>query len=257
MMDRASVIGLSLGFVALVGGNLLEGGKVDSILQPTAALIVFGGTLGATLLSFPYRDIQSAILALRHVFFEKRTDAASETLIRDLIRYSHIARRSGFVALETEIPRLESAFLRRALTLSVDGMLPKMLVETMQQENATFEEENRRIAKVFETAGGFAPTIGIIGAVLGLIHIMENLSDPSKLGAGIAVAFVATIYGVGTANLVLLPIARKLVNRLNRELAFREMAIEGVVGIQAGINPHYLEAKLRAFLESDKGPGNR
>jgi chemotaxis protein MotA len=250
-MDRASFIGLFLGLVALVGGNLLEGGKIGSILQPTAALIVFGGTLGATLLSFPFRDISKAVLSLRQVFFEKRTDAEAELLIRNFIRYSQTARRNGFIALEPEIPKLENAFLRRALKLSVDGMLPKMLVDTMQQENATFEEEQRRIAKVFDTAGGFAPTIGIIGAVLGLIHVMENLSEPSKLGAGIAVAFVATIYGVGIANLVLLPISRKLTNRLHRELAFREMALEGVVGLQAGLNPHYLEAKLRTFIETN------
>lgn len=254
-MDRASFIGLFLGLLALVGGNLLEGGKIGSILQPTAALIVFGGTLGATLLSFPFRDIQKAVVSLRHVFFEKRSDAEAEALIRNLIRYSHTARRSGFIALETEIPKLENAFLRRALKLSVDGMLPKTLIETMQQENATFEEEQRRVAKVFDTAGGFAPTIGIIGAVLGLIHVMENLSDPAKLGAGIAVAFVATIYGVGAANLVLLPISRKLTNRLHRELAFREMALEGVVGLQAGLNPHYLEAKLRTFVETNGDDG--
>jgi len=255
-MDRASFIGLFLCLLALVGGNLLEGGKIGSILQPTAALIVFGGTLGATLLSFPFRDIQNAFIALRHVFFEKRTDAGAENLIHDIIRYSHTARRNGFIALEPEIQRLEDAFLRRALKLSVDGMLPKMLIETMQQENVTFEEEQRRIAKVFDTAGGFAPTIGIIGAVLGLIHVMENLSDPAKLGAGIAVAFVATIYGVGTANLILLPISRKLINRLHRELAFREMALEGVVGLQAGLNPHYLEAKLRTFIETNDDDGN-
>jgi chemotaxis protein MotA len=256
MMDRASFIGLFLGLLALVGGNLLEGGKIGSILQPTAALIVFGGTLGATLLSFPFRDIQKAVLSLRYVFFDKRTDNEAEALIRTVLRYSQTARRNGFIALEPEIQRLENAFLRRALTLSVDGMLPKMLIETMQQENATFEEEQRRVAKVFDTAGGFAPTIGIIGAVLGLIHVMENLSDPAKLGAGIAVAFVATIYGVGTANLILLPIARKLMNRLHRELAFREMALEGVVGLQAGFNPHYLEAKLRAFIETSDDADN-
>lgn len=256
-MDRASFIGLFLGLLALVGGNLLEGGKIGSILQPTAALIVFGGTIGATLLSFPFRDIQKAVVSLRRVFFEKRSDAEAEALIRTLIRYSHTARRNGFIALEPVIPKLENAFLRRALKLSVDGMLPKMLIETMQQENATFEEEQRRVAKVFETAGGFAPTIGIIGAVLGLIHVMENLADPAKLGAGIAVAFVATIYGVGSANLVLLPISRKLTNRLHRELAFREMTLEGVVGLQAGLNPHYLEAKLRTFIETNDDAGNR
>ena len=256
-MDRASIIGLLLGFAALVGGNMLEGGKLDSILQPTAALIVFGGTFGATLLSFPFRDIKLAIVSLRQVFFETRTDDEAETLVKNLIRYSQTARRNGFIALEPEIPKLENAFLRRALTLAVDGMLPKMLIETMQQENVTFEEEHRRIAKVFETAGGFAPTIGIIGAVLGLIQVMENLADPSKLGSGIAVAFVATIYGVGIANLLLLPISRKLSNRLNRELAFREMALEGVSAIQEGIHPHYLEARLRAFIEAGQVPVKR
>ena len=134
-------------------------------------------------------------------------------------------------------------------------MLPKMLIETIERENTTFEDESRRIAKVFDTAGGFAPTIGIIGAVLGLIHVMENLADPSKLGAGIAVAFVATIYGVGLANLVLLPISRKLINRMNQELSSREMILEGIVGLQAGINPHYLEEKLRTHLEGTKDTG--
>jgi len=247
-MDRASVIGLVIGLAALVGGNLLEGGKIDSILQPTAALVVFGGTFGATLLSFPARDIARAVAAVGRVFHEKRPDA--EDLIRDLIRYAHLARRNGFIALEPEVPRHGNAYLRRALGLAIDGMLPKFLIETMERENLTYEDEERRTAKVFETAGGFAPTIGIIGAVLGLIHVMENLSDPSKLGAGIAVSFVATIYGVGSANLLFLPMARKLINLVNRELALREMILDGVVGIQAGTHPHYLEEKLRAFVEA-------
>jgi chemotaxis protein MotA len=135
------------------------------------------------------------------------------------------------------------------MTLAISGMLPKLLIETMEQDNITFEEENKRIAKVYETAGGFSPTIGILGAVLGLIHVMENLSDPSKLGAGIAVAFVATIYGVGLANLFCLPVARKLSNRLNHELSVRAMILEGVVGIQSGLNPHFLEEKLKVYVE--------
>jgi len=248
-MDRASIIGLLVGLTALFGGNLLEGGRVDSILQPTAALVVFGGTLGATLLSFPARDVFSAVAALRTVFRDDGSEA--EALIHDIIRFSHIARRNGFVALEPEVPRHANACLRKALKLAIDGMLPKLLTETMERDNATYEDRERRIAKVFETAGGFAPTIGIIGAVLGLIRVMENLSDPAKLGAGIAVAFVATIYGVASANLVLLPVARKLMNRANRELALREMILDGVIGIQAGVNPHYLEEKLRAFVERD------
>jgi chemotaxis protein MotA len=246
-MERASIIGLILGIAAIVGGNLLEGGRIESILQPTAALIVFGGTAGATFLSFPFRDILKATGSLRSVVWVDRSDPAK--IIADIIRYSTIARRGGFIALEAEIPKLDDPFLKKSLKLAVDGMLPKLLIETMEQDSITYEEERRRIAKVFETAGGFAPTIGILGAVLGLIHVMENLSDPAKLGAGIAVAFVATIYGVGSANLILLPISRKLVNQLNRELAVRAMILEGVVGIQSGLNPHYLEEKLKVFVE--------
>ncbi|HTG01758.1 MAG TPA: flagellar motor protein [Nitrospirota bacterium] len=253
-MDRASFIGLLLGIAAILGGNLLEGGRIDSIIQPTAALIVFGGTAGATLLSFPIRDVFKALSALRLVLFHRRIDG-NEDLIADIVRISNMARRSGFIAVEPEIRNLEHPFFRRALSLAVAGMLPKLLVETMEQDTSTFEDQNRRISRVYETAGGFAPTIGILGAVLGLIHVMENLSDPSKLGAGIAVAFVATIYGVGSANLVLLPIARKLQNRLQQELALRAMILEGVMGIQSGINPRYLEARLKTFME-DLRSGN-
>ncbi len=248
-MDRASIIGLLLGFAAIVGGNLLEGGRIDSIFQPTAALIVFGGTTGATLLSYPFRDILKAFAALRKVLFVKPTD--SRALITDIVRFSILARRSGFIAVETEIRKLDHPFFQKTLSLAIAGMLPKLLVDTMEQDSMTFEDENRRIAKVFETAGGFAPTIGILGAVLGLIHVMENLSDPAKLGSGIAVAFVATIYGVGSANLILLPISRKLTNRLNHELSQRAMILEGVVGIQSGLNPHYLEERLKTFIEGE------
>ena len=250
-MDQASIIGLILGITAIVGGNLLEGGRYDSILQPTAALIVFGGTMGATFLSFPFRDIRKAIAALRTVLVPDRTDPVE--LIKDMLRFATIARRSGFIAIEPQLAGIDHPFFRKALKLAIDGMLPKLLIETMEQDSSTFEDERRRIAKVFDTAGGFAPTIGILGAVLGLIHVMENLSDPSKLGAGIAVAFVATIYGVGMANLILLPVSRKLLNRLNRELALRAMVLEGVVGIQSGLNPHYLEEKLRVYVEELNG----
>ncbi len=251
-MSPASIIGLMVGIVAVLGGNLLEGGRLSSVLQPTAAVIVLGGTFGATLLSFPLRDIIKAIQALKYVFFEQ--DLAPERYIDDFIRYAGIARRNGLIALEIEIAKIENPFLKKAMTLATDHMNVKLLRETMEQENITFEAERRRIARVFETAGGFAPTVGILGAVLGLIHVMENLSDPSKLGAGIAVAFVATIYGVGSANLILLPIAKKLVNRLAYELSVREMLIEGVVGIQSGLNPYYLREKMKVFLERKEGP---
>jgi len=245
-MDRASVIGIILGISAVVMGNLLEGGKIRSLLQPTAAVIVFGGTIGATLLSAPPGDVLKALLYLREVFSGHRNER--ESLIKDIVRFAVVARRNGLIALESEIDRIENSFFRRAMRLAVDGMSPKMVRETMEQENITIEEESRRVAKVYETAGGFAPTIGILGAVLGLIHVMENLSDPSRLGAGIAVAFVATIYGVGSANLIFLPISKKLINRSNDDFMTRELIIEGVLGIQTGINPHYLEERLRVYL---------
>lgn len=246
-MDRASLMGLVLGMTAIAAGNLIDGGRIDTILQPTAALIVFGGTAGATLLSCPISDVVKAFASLRAVFFQRDTDP--DAIIRDAIRYAITARRSGLVTLEPQIDKIEHPFFARALKLAVDGTSPNALREIMEQENFTFEEQRRRIAKVYETAGGFAPTIGIVGAVLGLIHVMQNLADPSKLGTGIAVAFVATIYGVGSANLLLLPIAKKLMHSLNRELALREMMIAAVLGIQSGINPHHLEERLAAFIE--------
>ncbi|MCX7794611.1 MAG: flagellar motor protein [Thermodesulfovibrionales bacterium] len=249
-MSRSSIIGLLMGCIAIIGGNMMEGGRIESIIQPTAAVIVFGGTFGATLLSFPMKDIIKAIKALKEVFGKESID--HEEYIKELLRYSVITRKSGLVGLEQEINRQEDPFIRRALRLAVDGAQPEALREILNQENITYSEEKKRIARVFETAGGFAPTIGIIGAVLGLIHVMENLADPSKLGAGIAVAFVATVYGVGSANLILLPISKKIINNLHSKLFLREMIIEGIMGIKQGMNPYYLEQKLRAFIEDRK-----
>ena len=246
-LDRSSVIWILLGIAAVVAGNVLEGGAIGSIVQGTAAVIVFGGTAGATLLSFPFTDVSRAVLSLREVFFGSRPK--SERVIRQIIDFSVIGRRNGLIALESELELVEDPFLRRAIRLAVDGMNHKMLRETLEREIATYEDERRREAKVWETAGGFAPTVGILGAVLGLIHVMENLTDPSKLGAGIAVAFVATVYGVGSANLVLLPLSKKLHNRIDDELCQRELILEGVIGIQSGVNPYYLEQRLRSFVE--------
>lgn len=245
-MDRASIIGIFVGIGAITVGNFFEGGKINSILQPTAAIIVFGGTIGATLLSYPFKDFKKAILSLKDVFFDKEIEY--ESVVKDISKFSLLVRRKGLIALESEIPGIKNNFLKRAISLSVDTMNQKTLRDMLEQENITYEAEKKKIAKVFETAGGFAPTIGILGAVLGLIHVMENLSDPSKLGEGIAVAFVATIYGIRSANLILLPISKKLINRLNAELYFREMVIEGVAGILTGLNPLYLEEKLTGFI---------
>ncbi|MCX7913860.1 MAG: flagellar motor protein [Thermodesulfovibrionales bacterium] len=250
MIDRGSVLGILLGLTAIIGANYIEGGSSGSLFQLTAALIVFGGTLGATLLSFPLKDIVEAGKALKDVFFIKDTDP--EPIINSIINYAYIARKNGMIALENELLTIEDTFLKKSLRLAIDGMNPKILRETMEQENITFEQNRKRIAKVYETAGGFAPTIGIIGAVMGLIQVMENLSDPSKLGAGIAVAFVATIYGVGSANLILLPISKRLLNKTNSDLLIREMMLEGVISIQLGINPHYIDEKLRVYTEEKR-----
>ncbi len=250
MIDRGSVFGIILGVAAIVFANFIEGGTADSLFQLTAALIVIGGTLGATLLSFPLKDIRGAVVSLKDVFFVKDID--TDAIISDIINCSYIARRNGMIALEAELERITDPFLIKSLRHAIDGMNPKLLRETMEQENITYEENKKRIARVFETAGGFAPTIGIIGAVMGLIKVMENLSDPAKLGSGIAVAFVATIYGVGSANLIFLPISKRLLNKLQGELFIREMILEGVILIQSGINPHYIDEKLRSFLEEGK-----
>lgn len=247
-MNKASFIGLFLGLAAILGGNLIEGGRINSIVQGSAALIVFGGTAGATFLSFSIKDITLAARMLRHVFYENRQLPRVHAVINDLVDLATKARRKGILSLDHEITDISYIFFRRALRLAIDGVDPQVLQNTLEQENRTFEEERGRAARVFESAGGFAPTIGIIGAILGLIHVMENLSDPTRLGSGIAVAFVATVYGVASANLLFLPIAKKMFHGIKHEVFLREIIIEGVMGIQAGKNPYYLKEHLGSFL---------
>lgn len=250
-MDIAGILGLLIGLSAIIGGNILEGGKSAAILQLTAAVIVLGGTLGATMLSYPMSYLLRAAGRVGHVFSGRRPDSAYA--IREMVEFSSRVRRKGLISMEPEIESISDPFMRRGLKLAIDGIAPSVLRETMEQETRTYEDEALRVAKVFETAGGFAPTIGILGAVLGLIEVMRNLADPARLGAGIAVAFVATLYGVGLANLVLLPFYKKLLNLMEFELAYREMVIEGVLAIQSGMNPRYLEEKLRAHVPSYPG----
>lgn len=247
-MNRASLIGLFLGITAILGGNFIEGGRMNSVVQGSAALIVFGGTLGATFLSFSLKDMSYAARALRHVFVNDELLPKDFILINEIINLLGKVRRNGLISIEGEIKNIRYAFLRRALKLTIDGTEPKLLRRTLEQETVSLESEKSRAAKVFESAGGFAPTIGIIGAVLGLIHVMENLGNPSQLGSGIAVAFVATVYGVGSANLFFLPIAKKIMNNLKYEVYMREIITEGVLGIQAGRNPYYMKEYLNSFI---------
>jgi len=245
-MDKISVLGLLLGMVAIIGGQVLEGGHVSSLTQPTALLIVLGGTLGAVMLQSPYATFMRGIRMARWIWFPPVLDYLQ--LINQISSWSHVSRREGLLALENVINQLSDDFIRKGLQLLVDGAEPERLREVLEVEINTYEDELKLSARIWEAAGGYSPTIGILGAVLGLIHVMENLTDPSKLGAGIAVAFVATIYGVGLANLVVLPMANKLKAHINRLIVQREMIVDGLVGIANGDNPRIIESRLQGYI---------
>lgn len=246
-MDIATIIGLILGFGAIIGGQVLEGGQLSAIIQGTAAIIILGGTMGATFVSFPLGYILQAAKDVKKVFKPPQTN--HENIIKDIIGYAAKARKNGLISLEQESQNIKDVFIKKGISLVVDGIDPQKLRETMETELSAFEEHSKISAEVFEAAGGYAPTIGIIGAVLGLIHVMENLSDSSKLGSGIAVAFVATIYGLITANIICLPMGSKLKHRLKEELLIKQMVIEGLIAIQNGENPHFIEQRLRSYLQ--------
>jgi chemotaxis protein MotA len=245
-VDKSSLTGLVLAIGGILAGLLLEGGNLRQILQPTAAMIVFGGTLGAVMLQFPLPVVLQAIRRLRSVFFG--TGNNPEATIRRLVKFAQKARREGIVSLDSDLPEIEDPFLRKSLTLAVDGTEPDELRKIMELELNNQAEYEEQVPQVFESAGGFAPTIGIIGAVLGLIQVMQHLDKIDEVGRGIAVAFVATIYGVGSANLIYLPVSGKMKLRIREEQITREMTLEGVASILEGMNPHMLETKLLSFL---------
>jgi len=254
-IDLASIGGLALAFSGILGGLLIEGGKVKDIVQFTAALIVLGGTTGAVLVSTPLHVLRGALRRLAGIFLDSSPDYLAAT--DDVIGYATKARKNGLVSLEREAEQIEDPFLRKALNLAVDGTdlqdIRKMLELEIQVEELIAEAE----AKVFEAAGGFAPTVGIIGAVLGLIQVMKNLANIDEVGRGIAVSFVATVYGVGTANLFFLPAASKIKARAHAELQRKELILEGVSSIVEGLNPKLIRAKLEAFsigTETGKQP---
>jgi len=249
-VDKASWGGVVLGLGGIVGGLLLEGGSISQVLQPTAAMIVFGGTTGAVLLQFPLPVVLTAVRRLAHVFFQPNLDPGGK--VQGLVEYAKRARREGIVSLDAELDQIQDPFLRKSLMLAVDGTEPQELRTLMELDLDNQAECEEKIPQVFESAGGFSPTIGIIGAVLGLIQVMQHLDKIDEVGRGIAVAFVATIYGVGAANLFLLPVAGKLRIRIREEQVLREMTLEGVVSILEGMNPRMLETKLLGFLGESK-----
>lgn len=249
-MDKSTIAGILLAIGGIFAGLLLEGGKIAQILQPTAAMIVLGGTLGAVMVQFPLATVLQAFRRLAHVFLDRGKD--SKKLIQELVRFALRARKDGIVALDSELPSIKDPFLKKALMLAVDGIEPEELRKMMELELDNEAERSEKVAQVFESAGGFAPTIGIIGAVLGLIQVMQHLENIDEVGKGIAVAFVATIYGVGSANLIFLPSAGKLKIKAREEQVVREMTLEGVISILEGINPRILETKLLGYFLDHK-----
>lgn len=245
-MDIGSFLGILLALAGILLGLLIEGGRIGQVLQPTAAMIVLGGTIGAVMLQFPLNTVGGAFLRLFKLFFYRAP--TGDATLKQLVIYANKARRSGIVSLDQELPGIEDSFLKQALMLAVDGTEPSELRKIMELRIQNHFEMEEKIPAVFEAAGGFSPTIGIIGAVLGLIQVMQHLDHIEAVGRGIAVAFVATIYGVGAANILLLPAAGKLRLRLREQQALREMTLEGVISILEGMNPHMMEIKLGSFL---------
>ena len=246
-MDKASIGGVLLAIAGIVAGLMLEGGNLGQILQPTAALIVFGGTFGAVLLQFPLNTVGAALRRLSHVF--ATPGKHNDELIKLLVAFANKARRNGVVSLDADLQAIHDPFLRQSVMLAVDGTEPAELRKIMQVVLDSATENEERLPAVFESAGGFSPTVGILGAVLGLIQVMQHLDNIQEVGRGIAVAFVATIYGVGIANLFLLPVAGKMRIRVREEYLRREMMLEGVISILEGMNPRMLEVKLTGFLD--------
>ena len=254
-MDKSSLAGIGIAIGGILLGLILEGGKITQLVQPTAAMIVFGGTLGAVMLQFPLRVILAALRRLGQVFIDNSRNPSD--LIEEITGYAQKARKEGVVSLDKEIEHINDPFLKKALMLAVDGTEPQEIRNMMELELDNQAEHHENIPRVFESAGGFSPTIGIIGAVLGLIQVMQHLDDIGEVGRGIAVAFVATIYGVGAANLFFLPVAGKIKLRMRQEQTIREMMLEGVISILEGMNPRMIENKLAGFFAEANENANK
>ncbi len=245
-VDITTCIGLVIALGAIIGGQVLEGGHVGTLMQLTAFIIVIGGTMGAVMIQYSLPTFLLGVKLISWGFVPPRI--VLEDVIEQITSWGNTARRGGLLSLEPILMEMEDPFMKKGLQMLVDGAEPEKLREAMEVEMDAYDEHYRLSARVWESAGGYSPTIGIIGAVMGLIHVMENLSDPSKLGAGIAVAFVATIYGVGSANLFFLPVSNKIKSVIAREMVKRQMVVDGLVSIANGENPRLIDTKLRGFI---------
>jgi chemotaxis protein MotA len=245
-IDRSTVFGILLAISGVAMGLVLDGGSLKQILQPSAALIVIAGTLGAVMVQFPMEMLIETCRLLPHVLFDRGPVHAA--VLEEMVAYCVQARRHGIVRLEAQLPEIEDPFLRKALTYAVDGAQTRVMRENMELDLDLADEREYSVVKVLEAAGGFAPTLGIMGAVLGLIQVMQRMDNVSEIGKGIAVAFVSTLYGLGLANLILLPLAGKLRIRLREKQLVREMVLEAVSSIMEGIGPRALKEKLESYV---------
>lgn len=245
-MDKLTLLGLVVGFTGIMAGQLLEGGSVTILFQGAAFMIVFGGTLGAVMVQCQPRVFMTAIRMVRHAFVIPKSPDSD--LIRQLTDWSTLARKDGILALEGYMNAVDDPFLKKGLQLLVDGSSAAKIREVLDVDTNSWEQLQWQSARVWEAAAGYSPTIGIIGAILGLMHVMQNLAEPAKLGPGIAVAFVATIYGVAFANLLFLPIANKLKTIIMQQVRLREMVVDGLAGIANCDNPRMIEMKLQGYL---------
>ena len=245
-MDVLSIIGILIAFAALLGGNFLEGGTWASLINGPAALIVIGGTIGAAMLQTPLASLKRAFAISKWIFTPPQQQFGEG--IKAVVRWSKIARREGLLGLENTSERESDVFSRKGLRMLVDGSEPEVIRHVMETDLVVAEQRDHDAVHFYESMGGYAPTIGIIGAVMGLIHVMSHLADPSELGPGIAIAFVATIYGVGLANILFLPVANKLKACIKEQSQYRELIIEGIISIADGENPKAIEMKLSGYL---------
>jgi chemotaxis protein MotA len=249
-LDITIVLGIIAGIIALIGGFLWEGGEFSGLLQGTSALIVFGGTFAAVVISYPASKLKTIPTALRMAF--SREDNLTEQYIEDLVSMAATSRRSGVLALERNSSEHPNAFLREGLQLVIDGSEQEQIKQILELELDTIEQKHEGYAKIFESAGGYAPTMGIIGTVMGLIHVLGSLTEPTALGPSIAVAFIATLYGVASANLVFLPIASKIRACSEREISTMDLLLQGILAIQNGENPKLVRKKLEFFIRSEQ-----
>lgn len=244
-MDRLAVIGIVIAFSAIIGGYAIEGGSIITLFHLSAFIIVIGGSFGAVMLQTPRHDFINGLRMLPLVWQSERYPVTN--YLGKIQYWADTARQKGLLALEQEIEREPEPFVQKALMMLVDGAEQEVLIESMQLQAELDSEHKLRAANIFEALGGYSPTIGILGAVLGLIQAMSHINDPTVLGQGIATAFVATIYGVGAANLIFIPIAEKLKAKIEQELLFREMIITGISGVANGDNPQLIGRKLSAY----------